>query len=261
MNGPSIHEKHVFWFCSCLGFDTFVSPSNSSLPLYQTMFRRIAPKATKGKGRSWKAHQSSSSNPETTKFRAKAKLMRLQNLAIQAGHSAISVDFKTMSLTEKSKTGSTSSLKKFVKVSTAIAPVKNQKRKRKESVMEEEEDVRSKKPRKQGERSRPQSEDEFSCDDSEDERQNQKGEVVKSRGIYRDTSKKKKDESGSQYRAKKAAGDMKKNGVPDPYAYLPLDRKALKKRGSIKDQFKGLIGAARKGAIIGQKLRHRRNKK
>lgn len=220
------------------------------------MLRRIAPKATKGKGRSWKAHQSSSSNPETNKFRAKAKLLRLQNLAIQAGHSTVAVDFNTMSLTEKSKSGSTTSLNKFVKVTTAIVSGKNQKRKRKESVMEDDDHVRSKKLRKEQERSGPQSEEEYS-----DEEQNQEAEVVKSRGIYRDTSKRKKDEAGSQYRAKKAGGDMKKSGVPDPYAYLPLDRKTLKKRGSTRDQFKGLIGAARKGAIIGQKLRHRRTKK
>lgn len=227
------------------------------------MLKRIAPKATKGKGRSWKVHQSSSSNPETNKFRAKAKLMRLQNLAIQAGHSTVTVDFKTMSLTEKSKSASTSSLNKFVKVRTAIVPVKSQKRKRKESVMDDDDDqVRCKKVRKQQQRSRPQSEDEYSGGDSDDEqcpKQNEEAEVVKSRGIYRDTRK--KNEAGSQYRAKKAAGDMKRSGAPDPYAYLPLDRKALKKRPSTKDQFKGLIGAARKGAIIGQKLRHRKNQK
>lgn len=35
---------------------------------------------------------------------------------------------------------------------------------------------------------------------------------------------------GSEYRAKKAKGDLKKKGKVDPYAYLPLTRKLLNKR-------------------------------
>lgn len=35
---------------------------------------------------------------------------------------------------------------------------------------------------------------------------------------------------GSQYKSKKAAGDMKKKGKVDPYAYIPLQRSSLNKR-------------------------------
>lgn len=35
---------------------------------------------------------------------------------------------------------------------------------------------------------------------------------------------------GSEYRGKKAKGDVKKKGKPDPYAYLPLRRSAINKR-------------------------------
>lgn len=226
------------------------------------MLRRIAPKATKGKGRSWKAHQSSSSNPETSKFRAKAKLMRLHNLAVQAGNSTVAIDFKSMSLTDRSKSNSAVSLNKLVKVKTAPNPPNSKKRKRNASTMEEEdENLRLKKPRKQAV-SQPQSEEEYSGGESEDDQPSKRGhEALKTRGIYRDTSKTKKDDPGAQFKAKKAAGDMKKKGAPEPYAYLPMERKNLKKRGGTKDQFKGIIGAAKKGALIGRKLTHRRNKK
>ena len=224
------------------------------------MLKRIAPKATKGKGRSWKAHQSGSSNPETNTFRAKARLMRLRNLAVQAGNSTVAIDFKSMSLTDRSKSGSTASLNKLVKVKTGLVPPKSQKRKRNASVMEDEDELRTKRVRKQP-KSQPESEEEYSGGESEEDQPSRKhAEDVKTRGIYRDTTRSKKDEPGAQFRAKKAAGDMKRKGAPEPYAYLPLDRKSLKKRGN-KDQFKGIIGAARKGAIIGQKLRHRRDKK
>lgn len=36
--------------------------------------------------------------------------------------------------------------------------------------------------------------------------------------------------SGSVYRAKKASGDVKRKGMPDPYAYVPLSRKFLNRR-------------------------------
>jgi ribosomal RNA-processing protein 12 len=36
---------------------------------------------------------------------------------------------------------------------------------------------------------------------------------------------------GKEYRSKKASGDVKKKGKLDPYAYIPLDAKRIKKRG------------------------------
>merc|ERR1712142_616698 len=41
---------------------------------------------------------------------------------------------------------------------------------------------------------------------------------------------------GSEYRSKKAKGDMKRKGKPDPYAYIPLDAKSLNKRKAKKLQ-------------------------
>jgi ribosomal RNA-processing protein 12 len=35
---------------------------------------------------------------------------------------------------------------------------------------------------------------------------------------------------GMEYQSRKAKGDVKKKGKPDPYAYLPLSRKALNRR-------------------------------
>ena len=65
------------------------------------------------------------------------------------------------------------------------------------------------------------------------------------RGIRRDTTV-----TGEQYRSSRARGDMKKPGIPDPYAYLPLNRSTLNKRKTNKNQkqFKNLVKAAVKGA-------------
>lgn len=62
---------------------------------------------------------------------------------------------------------------------------------------------------------------------------------------------------GSEYRAKKAKGDMKKKGAVDPYAYIPLSRNSLNKRKRAKNsgQFKSIVQGARKGAAAGAKRR------
>lgn len=50
-------------------------------------------------------------------------------------------------------------------------------------------------------------------------------------GIHRAVKVQKVEHApGSEYRANKAKGDMKKKGKPDPYAYVPLTRAALNKR-------------------------------
>ncbi|KAJ8867394.1 hypothetical protein PR048_031195 [Dryococelus australis] len=69
--------------------------------------------------------------------------------------------------------------------------------------------------------------------------------------------------SGAVYRSKKARGDMKRKGMPDPYAYVPLSRKMLNKRKKAKysGQFTNLVRAARKGARKGVKARARSGKK
>lgn len=64
---------------------------------------------------------------------------------------------------------------------------------------------------------------------------------------------------GSEYRAKKSTGDMKKKGALDPYAYIPLSRNTLNKRKRAKNsgQFKSIVQAARKGAAAGAKRRRK----
>ncbi|XP_073947995.1 RRP12-like protein [Choristoneura fumiferana] len=55
---------------------------------------------------------------------------------------------------------------------------------------------------------------------------------------------------GTDYRSKKAKGDVKKKGKHDPYAYIPLSRKNLNKRtkAATSKQFKGVVKAKNRGA-------------
>ncbi|CAG5119515.1 unnamed protein product [Candidula unifasciata] len=88
-------------------------------------------------------------------------------------------------------------------------------------------------------------------------------------GIHRPTaqeSRQPKEKSaafGQDYRAKRASGDMKKKGQPDPFAYVPLDFKSLNKRKQmkVKGSFKNLVKGAKKGAASGMKFKARRGKK
>ena len=77
-------------------------------------------------------------------------------------------------------------------------------------------------------------------------------------GIHRPldaNSKKNVKEYGSEFKAKKAKGDMKRKGQPDPYAYVPLERGSLnrRKRAKFEGQFKGLVKAAQQGSVKGKK--------
>lgn len=60
---------------------------------------------------------------------------------------------------------------------------------------------------------------------------------------------------GSEYKSKKARGDIKKKNTVDPYAYIPLSRASLNKRKAAKSsgQFKSIVTGARKGAAAGAK--------
>lgn len=62
---------------------------------------------------------------------------------------------------------------------------------------------------------------------------------------------------GSEYRAKKAKGDVKKKSGVDPYAYIPLSRNTLNKRKRAKNsgQFKSIVQGAKKRAAAGSKRR------
>ncbi|XP_057657541.1 RRP12-like protein [Diorhabda carinulata] len=67
---------------------------------------------------------------------------------------------------------------------------------------------------------------------------------------------------GSEFKSKKAAGDVKRKGKMDPYAYLPLKRTTLNKRKKHKvaGQFKHIINAAKLGALKGAKAKRNKNK-
>jgi len=64
---------------------------------------------------------------------------------------------------------------------------------------------------------------------------------------------------GSEYKSKKARGDVKLKGKPDPFAYIPMSHKSLNKRKAIalkkKSVFKSVIKAAKKGAVKGNKYK------
>uniref|UniRef100_A0A2K6K0J5 Ribosomal RNA processing 12 homolog n=1 Tax=Rhinopithecus bieti TaxID=61621 RepID=A0A2K6K0J5_RHIBE len=76
-------------------------------------------------------------------------------------------------------------------------------------------------------------------------------------GIHRPVAK--KAMPGAEYKAKKAKGDVKKKGRPDPYAYIPLNKNKLNRRKKMKlqGQFKGLVKAARRGSQVGHKNRRK----
>ncbi|RWS27747.1 RRP12-like protein [Leptotrombidium deliense] len=88
------------------------------------------------------------------------------------------------------------------------------------------------------------------------------------KGIHRDVNSLKKGEKsvshnlGEEYRSKKAKGDMKRKGRPDPYAYVPLNPQALNKRKAAKfrGQFKNIVRAAKSGAQKGSKSNQKMKK-
>ena len=67
---------------------------------------------------------------------------------------------------------------------------------------------------------------------------------------------------GSEYRSKKARGDVKRKGMPDPYAYVPLQRSSLNRRKRAKSEgtFKNVVKAAKEGAERGGKLANKMKK-
>ena len=69
-------------------------------------------------------------------------------------------------------------------------------------------------------------------------------------------------ETGATFRASKAGGDVKVEGKPDPYAFVPLDPRALNKRKAkkLEGQLKGLVKSSRKG-VLANKLKSSRLKK
>jgi ribosomal RNA-processing protein 12 len=98
------------------------------------------------------------------------------------------------------------------------------------------------------------------ADDSDEEVETSpKKYTAGGKGIHRPTG----IEMGGEYRSKKARGDMKRKGKQDPYAYIPLDAKSLNKRKvkKLQGRFKNVVGAAKKGAMKGKKLKAKNKKK
>ncbi|RNA27286.1 RRP12 isoform X2 [Brachionus plicatilis] len=76
------------------------------------------------------------------------------------------------------------------------------------------------------------------------------------KGIHRKTDKSVKiPDHGSEYRARKAGGDVKLKNKPDPFAYIPFNPAKLNRRNKAKLQgeFKGVIRSVQKGAQKGSK--------
>uniref|UniRef100_A0A646QJB6 RRP12-like protein n=1 Tax=Hemiscolopendra marginata TaxID=943146 RepID=A0A646QJB6_9MYRI len=82
-------------------------------------------------------------------------------------------------------------------------------------------------------------------------------------GIHRPIKQAEIKKPGVDFKAKKAGGDIKKKGQPDPYAYIPLDRTLLNRRKKAKGgkQYKKLLRAANKGARKGAQQHFRSKKK
>ncbi|XP_023218874.1 RRP12-like protein [Centruroides sculpturatus] len=81
--------------------------------------------------------------------------------------------------------------------------------------------------------------------------------------IHRKINKKEDSPTyGEEFKAKKAGGDIKIKGRPNPYAYIKLDKKVLgkRKRAKLAGQYKGIVKAAKKGSQQAKKEKHRRRK-
>ncbi|XP_011170370.3 RRP12-like protein [Solenopsis invicta] len=81
-------------------------------------------------------------------------------------------------------------------------------------------------------------------------------------GIHRSLKiKKVESEPGSEYRATKARGDIKRKGKPDPYVYVPLTRSILNKRKKKKNagKFQSIVSGMRKGARTGMRNKRRKH--
>lgn len=76
------------------------------------------------------------------------------------------------------------------------------------------------------------------------------------KGIHRKIDKDKKAyDYGSEYKAKKAGGDIKIKNKPDPFAYIPFNPAKLNKRkkAKLQGEFKGVVKAVQRGVQKGTK--------
>ncbi|XP_078059872.1 RRP12-like protein [Mustelus asterias] len=79
-------------------------------------------------------------------------------------------------------------------------------------------------------------------------------------GIHRATFSKRSKAYGAEYKSMKGRGDVKQQGKPDPFAYIPLNKSQLNRRKKAKmfGQFKGLVKGAQRGAEAGRRLQRRK---
>merc|ERR1712106_733495 len=72
---------------------------------------------------------------------------------------------------------------------------------------------------------------------------------------------KKKWDYGSEFRSKKAKGDMMKKDKAAPYTYVPFTKDRLNKRKKAKyeGQFSALVKGAKKGVAKGTKMKGRKS--
>jgi len=93
-------------------------------------------------------------------------------------------------------------------------------------------------------------------DDSDDDLEETKSKYTYKTGgsgIHRRIDKNKPQEKadyGSEYRSKKAPGDVKRKNMPDPYAYIPLNMSKLnrRKKAKLQGEYKGIVKAVKRGA-------------
>jgi len=117
-------------------------------------------------------------------------------------------------------------------------------------------------------RKRKSQKDDYEDDDDDDDEAGPSSSKYRAggAGIHRPIAKASRGRAesvaGSEYTSKKAHGDMKKKGKPDPYAYVPLNMANLNKRKQmkVKGTFNNLVKGAQKGAIKGSKGRAVNNK-
>lgn len=73
------------------------------------------------------------------------------------------------------------------------------------------------------------------------------GRKVGGAGSAKAVNRKQAKMIGLQYKAKKASGDVKRNQKFDPYAYVPLNRKALKNKSKVEQlAYKSLLKGVKK---------------
>jgi len=107
------------------------------------------------------------------------------------------------------------------------------------------------KQREKKKRRREEVELEQQQDDAEEMEKQKRGERSSTKPAV-----KRQQLPGQQYKSTKAGGDMKRRGLPDPYAFVPLDPMALNKRKKFTAQrrMESIVNAAKSGSQSGSSI-------